>query len=117
MLAEKKENLWRYVIEPGDNQLGLINTVRYLEKENEEIEQAKIPNHIVEIDLKELQSVNSEIIAQFVNLQSTLVQTGGKLKLVNVNPELKSSFDVVMLDKIIFIQYFGFDEKPDSSEE
>ena len=61
----------------------------------------------LEIDLAKLNSANSELIAKFVELQSILVRTDGRLNVINANPELKSSFDVVMLDKIIPIQYVG----------
>jgi len=104
---EKKDNEWLALIEDEDNQLGLINTIRRLEKLNNEIDEDVKEPVILSIDLQRLQAVNSELVAQFVMLQSNLVRTNGRLQIINTNPELKSSFDVVMLDKIISIEYFG----------
>ncbi|MDH5720870.1 MAG: hypothetical protein OEZ13_09705 [Spirochaetia bacterium] len=107
MKIEKKDNEWLALIEDEDNQLGLINTIRRLEKLNNEIDEDVKEPVILSIDLQRLQAVNSELVAQFVMLQSNLVRTNGRLQIINTNPELKSSFDVVMLDKIISIEYFG----------
>ncbi len=107
MQVNKSESKWLVVIEDQDNKLGLINMIRHLDKVVSELEMAKIPNLLLEIDLAKLNSANSELIAKFVELQSILVRTDGRLNVINANPELKSSFDVVMLDKIIPIQYVG----------
>lgn len=117
MQVSKTESLWEVKVEEQDNQLGLINLIRYLEKLCDEIEQKSIPRLILEIDLSKLRSVNSEIIAQFVMLQSALVRTDGRLRLVNVNRDLKPNLDVVMLDKIISISYQGLDEAYGNEEE
>jgi len=110
MQVNKSESLWSVVIEDHDNKLGLINMIRHLDRIVTEIEIAKIPNLRLEIDLGKLTSANSELVAKFVELQSVLVRTDGRLNVINANPELKSSFDVVMLDKIIPIQYIGQDD-------
>ena len=111
MLVTRTDEKWNVTIEEQDNQLGLINTIRYLEKVNDEIGALQPQNLILELNLSPLRSANSELIAQFVMLQSTLVRTDGRLKIVDANPELKSSFDVVMLDKIIGINYLGQGEE------
>jgi len=110
MQVNKSESLWSVIIEDHDNKLGLINMIRHLDRIVTEIEIAKIPHLRLEIDLGKLTSANSELVAKFVELQSVLVRTDGRLNVINANPELKSSFDVVMLDKIIPIQYIGQDD-------
>lgn len=116
MQITKTDERWRVVIEDQDNQLGLINTVRYLENLTEELND--VPEGLIlEVNLEHLRSVNSELIAQFVNLQTTLVRSDGRLRITEANPELKSAFDVVMLDKIISIHYAGQSEDADDSEE
>ena len=119
MRQVNEDTLWKVTVEDSDNQLGLINTIRYLEKLNLEIDQAQVENLILELDLEKLANVNSELIAQFVLLQSSLVRTNGHLQIINANLELKSSFDVVMLDKIISITYAGgyVEDSDDYSEE
>lgn len=107
MQVTKTDELWRVEIEDSDNQLGLINTIRHLDRLNDELSDVKIEGLIFEIDLEKLRSANSELIAQFVMIQTSLVRMDGRLRIVNANPELKSSFDVVMLDKIINISYPG----------
>ena len=119
MRIDKKEQEWLVEVEKADNQMGLINIVRDLERVGDQIADEAIVGLILNLDLSALDSVNSEIIAQFVMLQSNLVRTDGRLRVVNANVELKSSFDVVMLDKIIAITYLGLDpdEENDYSEE
>ncbi len=107
MQVSKTDEKWNVTVEEQDNQLGLINTIRFLERICDEIAKKALPNLIFELDLAKLRSANSELIAQFVMLQSTLVRTDGRLRIINANPELKSNFDVVMLDKIINITYLG----------
>ncbi len=101
---------WTVEIEEVDNQLGLINTIRYLEKLDNEINDFEGRDLYVDLILRKLRSANSEIISQFVIIHQSLVQKGGRLRLVDANPDLKSSFDVVMLDKIIAVNYEGMDE-------
>lgn len=117
MLIEKEEALWIVRAEDADNQLGLINMVRYLEKVNDEITKENPEKLVVSLDLEKLERVNSELIAQFVMLQSNLVRDNGRLKIINANAALRSFFDVVMLDKIINISYFGTEDDDSSSEE
>lgn len=117
MQVTKDEKNWNVIFEEPDNQLGLINTIRYLEKLNDEINEASIENLILELDLQHLCCANSELIAQFVVLQSSLVRTDGRLRIVRTNPELKSAFDVVMLDKIINITYLGQSEDDEENSE
>jgi len=117
MQITKTDQMWNVTIEEQDNQLGLINTIRFLEKLNDEIANASIAGHILELNLQHLCCANSELIAQFVMLQSTLVRTDGRLRIVETNPELKSAFDVVMLDKIINITYLGQTDTPEGEEE
>mgnify|MGYP001562236560 CR=1 FL=1 len=107
MFVEKNDKRWVLLIDERDNQLGLINIIRFLDNVNNEINAVPIENLQLEIDLSQLQSANSELIAQFVILQTSLVRTNGRLSIINANPMLKSTFDVVMLDKIISIQYTG----------
>lgn len=107
MFVEKSDKKWILLIEEKDGQLGLINIIRFLDSVNNEINSKPIDDLQVEIDLSQLQSANSELIAQFVILQTSLVRYNGRLSIVNCNPMLKSTFDVVMLDKIISIQYSG----------
>ncbi|MCX7632493.1 MAG: hypothetical protein N2Z22_04075 [Turneriella sp.] len=125
MQVNKGEGKWQVIIEEQDNKLGLINMIRHLDRVIAELEAAKIPNLQLEMDLAKLNSANSELIAKFVELQSILVRTDGRLSVINANPELKSSFDVVMLDKIVPVQYIGqtgdeesyeYDEFPDDEE-
>ena len=117
MLIEKEEAAWTVRAEDADNQLGLINMVRYLEKMNDEITRENPEKLVLSLDLEKLERVNSELIAQFVMLQSNLVRNNGRLKIINANAELRSFFDVVMLDKIINISYFGTEDGDSSSEE
>ena len=117
MLIEKEEASWTVRAEDADNQLGLINMVRYLEKVNDDITKENPEKLVVSLDLEKLERVNSELIAQFVMLQSSLVRDNGRLKIINANPALRSFFDVVMLDKIINISYFGAEDDDSSSEE
>lgn len=117
MLVEKNQNIWNVVIETKDNQLGLINIIRHLDAVNQEINDKPVEGLLLELDLNALISANSELIAEFVIIQTNLVRSNGRLKIVNANPELKSTFDVVMLDKIISIQYVGMDEENNSYDE
>ncbi|MDH4199989.1 MAG: hypothetical protein OEV66_06370 [Spirochaetia bacterium] len=107
MFVEKSEKKWVLLIDEQDNQLGLINIIRFLDSVNNEIIEKPVEALQLEIDLSQLQSANSELIAQFVILQTSLVRHNGRLSIINANPMLKSTFDVVMLDKIIAIQYSG----------
>jgi anti-anti-sigma regulatory factor len=107
MFVEKSEKKWVLLIDEKDNQLGLINIIRFLDGVNNEINTNPVENLQLEIDLSQLQSANSELIAQFVILQTNLVRHNGRLSIINANPMLKSTFDVVMLDKIISIMYTG----------
>jgi len=116
MQVIKEPQFWKVIVEEQDNNLGVHNTVRFLEKINQEITDNEIEDLIVEVDLANLNSANSELIAQFVMIQTSIVTYNGRLRIVNANRELKSSFDVVMLDKIINIQYLGYDEDDDSEE-
>jgi len=110
MVLNKSNDKWMLIIERKDNLLGLINIIRYLDDINGDINKNKINGLQFEMNLQELESVNSELIAQFVILQTSLVRYNGRLKIVEANPELKGTFDVVMLDKIISIQYLGLEE-------
>jgi len=110
MQTTKEPKSWVVCVEEKDNQLALINLLRGLEVLNDEIGEENIDDLILSLDLKELEWANSELIAQFVMLQSNLVRHDGRLKIINANIELKGAFDVVMLDKIISIQYDGLDE-------
>jgi len=116
MKTEKSDTKWTLVVEPQDNQLGLINIIRNLYQVNEDLSKSDTEGLDFEFDLAELGSANSELIAQFVNIQMSLVRHNGRLRIVNANPDLKSVFDVVMLDKIINIQYQG-QEESDTSED
>ncbi|MES0490723.1 MAG: hypothetical protein ABUK01_12055 [Leptospirales bacterium] len=117
MLIDKSDTKWALVVEPRDNQLGLINIIRNLYTVNEELSTSTTEGLDFEFDLANLGSANSELIAQFVNIQMSLVRHNGRLRIVNANPDLKSVFDVVMLDKIINIQYLGQDESDNSDDE
>lgn len=117
MYVDKQEKTWTVYIEEKDNQLGLINIIRYLDSLNQEINDESVKELQFELDLSKLESANSELIAQFVIMQTTLVRHDGRLRIINVNPELKSTFDVVMLDKIISIQYIGIGEDQDDDSE
>jgi|GEM_PF-1300552 anti-anti-sigma regulatory factor len=111
MQIDKENPLkWTVEIEEVDNQLGLINTIRYLEILDNEINDFEGRDLYVDLILRKLRSANSEMISQFVIIHQSLVQKGGRLRLVDANPDLKSSFDVVMLDKIIAVNYEGMDE-------
>ena len=92
-------------IEPIGTDLSLIDTVRFMSNLVDEVREAKIKDHILELDLKHLSHANSELVAQFVIMQSELVKLDGRLKIITANPNLKSAFDVVMLDKVIQITY------------
>ncbi len=117
MRVDKQDKIWTVFIEEKDNQLGLINIIRYIDALNTEINENPIDELQFELDLSRLESANSELIAQFVIIQTSLVRTNGRLKIINVNPELKSTFDVVMLDKIISIQYAGMGEDMDDDSD
>ncbi len=114
MKIEKKEGKWTIILEDTENRLSTIDNTRRLIELNEEIEKSKIDNLIVEFDLSKVTSTNSELIAQFVAFQSTLVETDGRVNIINANPVLRSSFDVIMLDKIINIKYQ--DDEPENEE-
>ena len=107
MKVEKGEESWIARSEEIDNKMGMKNLVRFLEQLNDEIDALGQEDLILKMDLEQLVRVNSQVIAQFVTLQSNLVRTNGRLRIVNANPELRGAFDVVMLDKIINIQYLG----------
>ena len=117
MQIVKDDKAWLVRVEDQDNQMGLVNMLRSLEKLNGDISEENVDDLMLSIDLRELRRANSELIAQFVMLQSNLVRNNGRLNIVNANLELKGAFDVVMLDKIINIQYEGLDESESSSEE
>jgi len=117
MRLSKESKKWIVTIEDQDNQLGLLNINRFLEDINDAIVEEEPDKLILEIDLNILRNVNSELIAQFVMLQNTIVRFDGRLRIVNTNPKLKTSFDVVMLDKIINIQYSGLVKSKFSEEE
>ena len=117
MQIDRSDTKWSLVIEPQDNQLGLINIIRNLYSVNDELSKSTTEGLDFEFDLANLGSANSELIAQFVNIQMSLVRHNGRLRIINANPELKSVFDVVMLDKIINIQYLGQDESESSEDD
>jgi hypothetical protein len=106
---EKDKQLWSVRVEPADNQMGLVNTLRSLESLSDQLNSELEDGLEVELDLKNLYDINSALIAQFVMLHQILVRVNGRLKIMNANTDLKSSFDVVMLDKIISIAYDGLD--------
>ena len=108
--VEKENHLWFVRVEPEDNQMGLVNTLRSLESLSDQLNAELSDDLELELDLQNLYDINSALIAQFVMLHQILVRVNGRLKIINANPELKSSFDVVMLDKIISIAYDGLDE-------
>ena len=108
--VEKESRLWSVRVEPEDNQMGLVNTLRSLESLGDQLNAELSDDLELELDLQNLNDINSALIAQFVMLHQVLVRVNGRLKIINANPELKSSFDVVMLDKIISIAYDGLDE-------
>lgn len=108
--VEKESHLWSVRVEPEDNQMGLVNTLRSLESLSDQLNAELSDDLELELDLQNLYDINSALIAQFVMLHQILVRVNGRLKIINANPELKSSFDVVMLDKIISIAYDGLDE-------
>ena len=108
--VEKESHLWSVRVEPEDNQMGLVNTLRSLESLSDQLNAELSDDLELELDLQNLYDINSALIAQFVMLHQILVRVNGRLKIMNANPELKSSFDVVMLDKIISIAYDGLDE-------
>lgn len=110
MHVEKESHLWSVRVEPEDNQMGLVNTLRSLESLSDQLNAELSDDLELELDLQNLYDINSALIAQFVMLHQILVRVNGRLKIINANPELKSSFDVVMLDKIISIAYDGLDE-------
>ena len=110
MQITKEDKNWLVCIDRSDNQMGMVNMLRNMEKLDADIQENPIEELILKIDLGQLERANSELIAQFVMLQSSLVRNNGRLQLINANYELKSTFDVVMLDKIINIQYMGQDE-------
>ena len=110
MHVEKESYLWSVRVEPEDNQMGLVNTLRSLESLSDQLNAELSDDLELELDLQNLYDINSALIAQFVMLHQILVRVNGRLKIINANPELKSSFDVVMLDKIISITYDGLDE-------
>lgn len=116
-IEKKDQNKWIVFIEEADNQLGLINTIRNLEKLDDEITNHNSEELSIDLNLSRLRSANSELISQFVIIHQSLVQKNGRLYLVEANPDLKSSFDVVMLDKIISVKYEGIDDKVESDEE
>lgn len=107
---DKENHLWSVRVEPEDNQMGLVNTLRSLESLSDQLNAELSENLELELDLQNLYDINSALIAQFVMLHQVLVRVNGRLKIINANPELKSSFDVVMLDKIISIAYDGLEE-------
>lgn len=110
----EQDNVWQIVIEREDNQMGNVNVIRYLDSLNDELLESPKEDLLLELNLEGLDSVSSELIAQFIMLQTTLVRSKGRLRIVEANMDLKGSFDVVMLDKIISVQYVGQD---DGSEE
>lgn len=112
-----EKNKWVVQIEEADNQLGLINTIRNLEKLDDEITNHDADELSVDLNLSRLRSANSELISQFVIIHQSLVQKNGRLFLVEANPDLKGSFDVVMLDKIISVRYEGMEDKLETDEE
>lgn len=113
----EQEKIWQVEVEEKDNQLGLINIIRYLDSLQNRIVEAAIDELSLEINLSSLLTITSELIAQFVMLQTNLVRFNGRLRIVEAAMELKSSFDVVMLDKIISIQYVGQSDSSNSEEE
>ena len=117
MRIEKLPTEWNVFSEEADNKMSLVNTVRFLERVSEQVAEASIEGLILHLDLSALDKANSELIAQFVMLQSNLVRTNGRLRIINANAELKSSFDVVMLDKIISITYIGIDPDDESDSD
>ena len=117
MRIEKLPTEWNVFSEEAHNKMSLVNTVRFLERVSEQVAEASIEGLILHLDLSALDKANSELIAQFVMLQSNLVRTNGRLRIINANAELKSSFDVVMLDKIISITYIGIDPDDESDSD
>ena len=46
-----------------------------------------------------------------------MVKIDGRLKIINANHDLRSTFDVVMLDKVINIRYDGESDKDEDEDE
>ena len=79
--------------------------MRFFSNLIEEIKKIKIKNLVLELDLQHLSQANSELLAQFVIMQSELVKLDGRLRIINANHDLRGPFDVVMLNKVIEIAY------------
>ena len=106
MTVKKMGNNWN--VELGGvsgTRLAVLDVVRNFLSLNDEIRQSSISGLVVDVDLSGLHVAHSEIVGQFVSIQSSLVQYDGRLNLKNANPLLRGSFDVIMLDKIINIEY------------
>ena len=106
MTIKKNDNQWQVNLGGiSGTRLAVLDVVRNCLSLNDEIRKSSLQGLIVDLDLSGLGTAHSEIIGQFVSLQSSLVQNDGRLNLKNANPTLRSSFDVIMLDKIISIEY------------
>jgi len=109
----KEEKHWTINVGERDSNLGMINIIRYLDQVITEIDENPVEELALDLNLSNLTFANSELIAQFVNLQTHLVRHNGRLRIVDAHPMLKSTFDVVMLDKIISVNYNGLEESDD----
>ena len=117
MKLNKTKGKWTLFLGPIENNISLVDSVRELSGLSEEIRKLNTRKLLLEVDLQKLKVASSELISQLVIIQSEMVKIDGRLKIVNANHDLRSAFDVVMLDKVINIHYYGESDKDEDEEE
>ena len=111
-LIKKEEKKWTLIMGSLNGYISLVNSVRQFSNLSQEIIQSNVDQLLLEVDLAQVKIANSELISQLVTIQSEMIKLNGRLKIINANPELRSTFDIIMLDKVINISYMD-----DCSEE
>lgn len=68
----------------------------------EQVARGPEPRHVV-LNLAELQAFRSELIAVFINLQKTIREAGGSMKVSNIRPEVRRLLDLTHVSDLLEI--------------
>lgn len=83
-----------------DGRLDTTNVDQF-QKDIEPLMQGDKPN--IEIDCSNMSYTSSQGLRQFLVLQKSVMARGGKMVMVNMNPQVKEVFDITGFSNIITI--------------
>ena len=95
---------WIVTIEKADNNSGLGFIVQRFEELLKQIDEENVHLSKLILDLEKLKSINSEIVAQIVMMQSKLSRREGKMHII-AQQKIKPTFDSLKLEGILDIEY------------